>query len=263
MPFHETNRGYVSGNYRYGGNTLFPQNRQPKIGEANAPVRDGYLYYISGGLAASGNISAMTNTQDDYQINGANPNTGVWIKGGPQATAVACNNYADYGTSLGHGSNGNNGMVECNYKSELEHFSHKMCWGADDCNTMIWFFSDAAGTNYLGQLYFYATGGYYNNWIRLYDSSSLTSPVANWDNNYTGTHAARFSWDIRFYSNGLYCTQRANNVSSGAAGTIDMRGYGLNLPSQFYISFWCRIYSSYCNSCTADNWTKMHFNKYA
>ena len=66
MPFHETNRGYVSGNHRVGGNVLFAQNRQPKIGEANAPVRNGYLYYISGGLAASNNITAMTNTQDDY-----------------------------------------------------------------------------------------------------------------------------------------------------------------------------------------------------
>ena len=111
--FHESNRGYVSGNYRVGLNdqAALPQNRQPKIGEIYDPIRDGYLYYISGGLAASNNITAMTGVQDDYQINGSNPNTGIWLNGGPLAQATACNNSIEWGTSTGHGTNGNNGML--------------------------------------------------------------------------------------------------------------------------------------------------------
>ena len=259
--FHEHNRGFLGGSFRPGmsDQTKTPP-RQPKIGGQVLIKRTGYLYYISGGLGAPGNISAMTSTTDDYQDQGsAQPN--VWTVGAPYANATPCNTYNTMGSSSSSafGFSGTNPMVEYTYDSYIEHYSHKMCWGSDDTYTQYYFYNSAGA--FLGRIYFYANGGYYSNNIYVYNSSG--QQTGTWNNNYTGTHAARFAWDIRPYSNGLTLTQRTAAIGSGGASTIDMRGYGLNLTNPCYISMYAQVYSSYCQSCTADNWSKMYFNYYA
>lgn len=271
MAFHQFNQGYKGVNWTKTAGYDDAKHEPDKYGRIggvlDAPqALTGYMHYISGGLAAGGNITAMTGTSDDYQTNGTSVASN-WVLGGAQATATSCNNYNYRGTSATHFTNG---MVQSSIYSRMEHFSHKMCWGQDDCFNQWTFFSAPPSSNSdyancIGAFEFYATGGYYNNVIRLYtsnqSSTAKATQVGSWDNNYTGTHRARFPWDVTFFNDGLQTTQIASRVGSGGAGTINMRGLGFNLPDYFYISFYCYIYSSYCQSCTADVWDKHYFQE--
>jgi len=272
MAFHQFNNGYKglshTGMVGYDGDKHEPQ-KYGRIGgvlDQPAPLT-GYLHYITGGLGQ--NHNTMLNTTDDYHINGVDPGGGVWILGGPEASHVSCNNFNYRGTSGGHYTNG---MVQSSVYSRMEHFSHKMCWGADDCFNQWTFYSapptsNSDFSNCIGTFEFYATGNYYSNVIRLYtsnqSSSAKSTQVGSWDNNHTGNHSARFPWDVTFFNDGLYCMQIAARVASGGAGTINMRGLGFNLPDYFYISFYCYIYTSYCYSCNADIWDIHHFQESA
>lgn len=269
MAFHSFNHGYTGQHWR--GNAGFDHvkhqpGRRPQVGgvETAPPAQQGYLHYIRGGLSNS--VTAMTGIVEDYHTNGNNPNDGTWVLGDPYAAGTACNNYNYRGTNGGWMTNG---MIMSSKYSRMEHFSHKMCWGQDDCFNQ-WTFWSAPPTqaqdfsNCIGSLNFYATGSYYGNNIYLYTSQgsgAQQTQVGSWVNNYTGTHAARFPWDFTFFNDGIQTTQMASRIGSGGAGSINMRGLGFNLPDYFYIQFYCYIYSSYCQSCTADVWDIHHFQE--
>ena len=92
----------------------------------------------------------------------------------------------------------------------------------------------------------------------MYNSSGTL--IRSQVNSYFGTYAGRFDWDIRFYSDGIQCT---NQNTSYGANSFTGRGYGWTLPNTFYLQFYGYVRGDYCCSGSASTDNILYYNYYA
>lgn len=221
--------------------------------------RTGIVFYLAGGNSGPSSAASKLATVDDYSdASGNQASPGLFYNGatGPYIAGIT------NGTTIYYNNWSTNFAVECTLDSYIDHYSHKMNWGSDDCYTAFRVYTGAGYstgtlTGYIGEFRWYATGTYYQNNAYMYNSSG--TQIRSQVNSYFGTYAGKFEWDIRFYSDGIYCT------STGTYGANDFngRGYGWTLPNKFYLQFYGYALGTYCCSGNAHTDNILYYNYYA
>jgi hypothetical protein len=272
--YHDTNNyitknhGIVSGaNYsnigmRYYGNTL-PRSYD---------VFTGAVYYISGGLNAQNSVTGYEITYGgDYQNN-----ADAWPDGSRTSgefTYVACNNYNYNGSLQVNGMDSyynattNGGLlINCSIYSEMDLYHSRMCWVNDNTEVLKQFWGDVNKTQFLGAVHYRAPRGgitdYTSNEFRVWNSSgTLIVNQTDWAAGPSPTYGGFWYGTLVFTSTGWSFTRQGDTgANDGTYGIPTHTQSSLSFPEEFYMEISAKIYSSYCNSCTADSRVLMRYN---
>jgi len=238
------------------------------------PPLSGAVYYISGGLSAQNNTTSYKNNSGGDYVG----NASAWPDGSRTEgvfTYVACNNHnylAGLQTSSMqnyYNSTNNNGLlIRCSTTSEMDFYHSRMCWGGDQVEVLKQFWGDIGKTQFLGAVHYRApstvsTSYQYNEWRVWNASGTLIQNISNWAEGPSPNYKGFWYGTLTFSNVGWYFLRQGDTGNNdGTYGIPTHTQSSLSFPDDFFIEFSARIYSSYCNSCTADSRVYMKYNYY-
>ena len=230
-------------------------------------VLNGTPFHITGGLAAPGQASAAAAAAADYGTQEAWPDgSGGYTRTTGVYNSVACNNALTMGDPFAtYNSTSAGGITTyCSVYTDQNFYYSRMCWGGDQNAVLQQLWDTADKQNFLGSIYFRAPRSgqtnYRTNEFQVRDS--LGNLLRNVNDYYDQTFAGAFRGVLTWKTDGTgYDFVKDSGASDGLPSHSET---GLSLPTEFFTTFNARIYSSYCNSCTANaHMREMRYNYYA
>jgi len=227
----------------------------------------GTPFHITGGLAAPNQAASAEANAGDYGTQEAWPDgLGGFARTTGVYDSVACGNSLNMGDPFATYNSTSAGGVTtyCSIYTDQNFYYSRMCWGGDQIAVLQQLWDTADKQNFLGSIYFRAprsgSTNYRTNEFQVRDSlGNLLRNRTDW---YDQTYAGAFRGVLTWKTDGTgYDFVKDSGASDGLPSHSES---GLSLPTEFFTTFNARIYSSYCNSCTANaHMREMRYNHYA
>lgn len=226
-------------------------------------VLNGTPFHITGGLAAPNQAASAEANAGDYGTEEAWPDgSGGYTRTTGVYQSTSCGNSINMGDPFAaYNSTSAGGITTyCSVYTDQNFYYSRMCWGGDQIAVLQQLWDTADKQNFLGSIYFTASGSYQANTFQVRDSlGNLVRNQSNWrDSIYGGAFRGVLTWKTDGTG---YDFVKDSGATDGLPSHSESN---LSLPTEFFTTFNARIYSSYCNSCTANaHMREMRYNYYA